>query len=295
MAVLRFALGVVLLMGVSVPIATASPGWTPGPDATGDNTIVGFIDSPQSGATLTPNADVYVQGWVVDTSATGWSGVDDVQVYLGQADQGGVLVAHAAMGVRRDDVASAFGNPYWATSGFTLSFAQSGFSIGSNMLTIYAHTPNKGSWYTQVQVQVPAPPDRPYADDPLLIVRSVVPSSGVNELDIDHSVSAVTIAGYAIDRNMPTSLQLGVGGSGVSVVQFYLDGPRNGGGAFLGNATLNQQNREATGFGQRFLNSGWQMTVHPTDFSVDKHEFYVYAESAYWPNETLVVIPFVLQ
>jgi len=74
-------------------------------------------------------------------------------------------------------------------------------------------------------------------------------------------------------------------------MQVYLDGPRQG-GIFLGNPQLGMNNREATGFGQRFLQSGWQLTVHPNEFSVDKHEFFIYAASAYWPNETLVVIPF---
>jgi hypothetical protein len=77
----------------------------------------------------------------------------------------------------------------------------------------------------------------------------------------------------------------------VSSVQFYLDGPRNG-GTFLGTAQQGLKYREATGFGQRFLQSGWEMTVHPGEFSIDKHAFFIYATSAYWPNETLVIIPF---
>ena len=52
------------------------------------------------------------------------------------------------------------------------------------------------------------------------------------------------------------------------------------------------KNREATGFGERFLQSGWQIDVHPSDFTVDKHELFIYATSAFWPNETLVIIPF---
>jgi hypothetical protein len=94
---------------------------------------------------------------------------------------------------------------------------------------------------------------------------------------------------------MPPNLQLGAGGSGVSSVLAYLDGPRtqgNGQGAHIATASLGQKNREATGFGDRFGMSGFEIDIHPTDLSVDKHELYVYAESAYWPNETLVVIPF---
>ena len=38
--------------------------------------------------------------------------------------------------------------------------------------------------------------------------------------------------------------------------------------------------------------SGFQIDIHPSDLSVERHVLYIYADSAYWPNETLVVIPF---
>jgi hypothetical protein len=38
--------------------------------------------------------------------------------------------------------------------------------------------------------------------------------------------------------------------------------------------------------------SGWQLTLHPRDLTVDRHELFLYAESAFWPNETLVIVPF---
>jgi hypothetical protein len=274
----------------STVAANAVNAWNPGPGASGDDTYAGFIDTPTSGATVTPNSMITISGWAVDQTAVGWSGIDDVQVYLGQQDQGGTLLVHGNIGVKRDDVASATGNSYWANSGFTASFSETGLSIGGNLLTVYIHTPDKGSWYKQLQLTVPAPPDRPFADDPLLVVRTADPS-----LDVAQNTPQLVLAGYAIDRNMPPNLQLGVGGSGVSVVMAYLDGPRNGGagaGTFVGNATLGQQFREATGFGSRFLNSGWQLTLHPNDLAIDRHALYIYAESAYWPNEALVIVPF---
>jgi hypothetical protein len=266
--------------------ADASSPWLPGPDAVGDDTYTGFIDSPAPGAVINFNSDIVLAGWVVDQTASGWSGIDDVSVYLGLKEQGGIVLAHARTGVPRADVASVFGNAYWASSGFSVSFANNGLAIGPNVLTVYLHTPDKGSWYRQVQLQVPAPPDRAFADDPLLIAREAVPS-----LDVTQATTSLTLRGYAIDRNMPTAVSVGIGGSGVSRVHFYLDGPRNS-GTFLGSATLGLKNREATGFGERFLNSGWEMTVHPSDFSADRHELYLYALSAYWPNETLLIIPF---
>jgi len=79
----------------------------------------------------------------------------------------------------------------------------------------------------------------------------------------------------------------------VTGIQVFLDGPRNA-GTFLGNAQLGLKNREATGFGERFLQSGFELTVHPGDISADKHQLFIYAASAYWPNDTLVIVPFTV-
>jgi hypothetical protein len=284
----------VLLCSVAprtVAADAASP-WLPGPSASGDDTYIGFIDTPVSGNTVIANSTIVIQGWAVDQTAVGWSGIDDMQVYLGVQDQSGTLLVRGTVAGRRDDVATATGNTSWANSGFSASFAETSLAVGPNLLSVYIHTPDKGWWYRQLQLTVPAPPDRPFADDPLLIVRTADPS-----LDVAQNTSNLILTGYAIDRNLPLSQQLGVGGSGVSVVQAFLDGPRNGGeggGTFVGNATLGQKNREATGFGDRFLMSGWQLTLHPRDLTVDRHVLYIYAESAYWPNETLVIVPFTI-
>ena len=269
--------------------ADVSSPWLPGPGAVGDDTYTGFIDQPTPGATVNFNSMVTVSGWVVDQTATGWSGVDGVDVYLGFQEQGAPLLAHAQVGVPRDDVASTFSNPNWGASGFVATFAQNGLGVGSNELTVYLHTPDKGWWYRQVEVRVPAPPDRPFADDPLVVVRDAIPS-----LQVSHTTNTLTLRGYAIDRNMPPNVSVGVGGSGVSQIQTYLDGPRNS-GTLLGSATLGEKNREATGFGERFLMSGFEITVHPSDFTVDRHELFIYALSAFWPNETLLIIPFTVQ
>src|SRR5438477_551351 len=93
--------------------------------------------------------------------------------------------------------------------------------------------------------------------------------------------ATLVVRGWIVDRTQPANVTVGVGGSGVSSLQVYLDGPRSG-GTFLGNGTLGMKNREATGFGERFLQSGWQIDVHPSDFTVDKHELFIYATSAFW-------------
>jgi hypothetical protein len=279
------ALGAFVLV-VDLVAADADSPWIAGQGAVGDDTFTGFIDVPASGSTVTRDTQVVLQGWVVDRTAVGWTGVDDVQIYLGLPDQGGSLVTHATLGQRRDDVAAALGNAYWANAGFAASFTDNGLATGSNLITVYAHTPDRGWWYKQVEVRIQPLPDIANADDPLLTVREVVPS-----VDVSQQTQNLTLRGWAIDRNLPLNLTLGVGGSGVSRIQVYLDGPRQT-GTFLGDAAMGLTNREATGFGERFLHSGWELTVHPGEFSIDRHEFFIYAASAYWPNETLVLILF---
>jgi hypothetical protein len=274
----------------SADLAAADAGspWIAGPNAVGDDTFSGFIDAPAAGSTVPHLSAVIVRGWIVDRTALGWTGIDGVQIYRGSQDQGGTLLASASVGVRRDDVVAALGNPFWVGAGFNASFTDSGLSIGPNVLSVYAHTPDRGWWYKQVTVRIPAPPDRGFADDPLLIVREAVPS-----VDVDQAAPTLTLRGYAIDRNMPLNLSVGAFGSGVGSIQFYLDGPKTA-GTFLGNAQQGLKNREATGFGERFLQSGWEINLHPGDFSVDKHALFIYAYSAYWPSETLEIMPFTV-
>jgi hypothetical protein len=271
---------------VPAPLGALSAGdWLAGPEASGENTFAGFIDAPAAGAGLQPNTPLTVRGWVVDRSAAGWTGIDDVQIYLGLRDQGGALLSKAAIGQRREDVAAAFGNGYWTNAGYSATFTNSGLGPGPNLLTVYAHTPNRGWWYQQVEVRLTPLPAIGFADDPLVVIREVVPST-----DVAQTVNTMTLRGYAIDRNMPPNLTLGVAGSGVTAIQVYLDGPP-GAGVPLATADLGKKNREATGFGDRFGQSGFEIVVHPSDMSVDRHTLFIYATSAYWPNQSLVILP----
>jgi len=105
-----------LLGAVSAPASVAADAfstWTPGPGAAGDNTYAGFIDVPPAN-TMVPTGNFQVAGWFVDTTADGWAGADDVQVFLGTMDGGGKMLAKAFFAQSRSHVAAALANPYWA-------------------------------------------------------------------------------------------------------------------------------------------------------------------------------------
>src|SRR5437763_13074480 len=114
-------LGLAGLFGALIGPASVSAdpltAWTPGPGAALDSTYAGFIDVPKNGATV-PTGSFTVAGWFDDTTAQGWAGADDVQVWQGTMDGGGKMLAKAIFAQNRPDVASATGNPYWAASGF---------------------------------------------------------------------------------------------------------------------------------------------------------------------------------
>src|SRR5919197_5387830 len=88
----------VLVLGMAVAalptpaaaqVVAGSGNWSPGPNAADDNTYAGNIDQPASGSTIAAGSAFHVAGWVVDTTAEGWAGIDEINVYLGSAGPGG--------------------------------------------------------------------------------------------------------------------------------------------------------------------------------------------------------------
>jgi hypothetical protein len=282
-----------LLCAIATATTTTAraEGWSAGSQASGEDTYVGVVDEPSPGASLPPNAQVVVRGWVVDQTAEGWSGIDQVQVFAGTMDGGGRLLANASVAQDRQDVAQTMGNPFWAASGWSAVVPAGALTGGSNALNVYIHAPDKGWWSRPLPVQVQAAPvpvpvaaSRQFSDDPLVVVQAPLPDTAV-----EPSVQTLTVRGIALDRN--AAANTGVGGSGVSHVIAYLDGDKRQ-GTFLGEATLGKTSRDATGWGERFGTAGWEMQIHPTEIAEDPHALFIYARSAVSDNETLVIVPF---
>jgi hypothetical protein len=122
-------------------------GWFSGPDAVGDSTISGSVDLQPGHA---------VTGWVVDTTAQGWSGIDDVQLFDGLMGAGGQMVGHPQFQLNRPDVATALNNPFFASSGWTANVPNNAYGPVA-LFYVYAHTPSKGWWYQQVYLSTPMP------------------------------------------------------------------------------------------------------------------------------------------
>lgn len=289
-------LGAALAVGVvtlpSSAVVQADSTWMPGPNAAGDNTYAGFVDAPSANATV-PTGSFVVNGWFVDKTAQGWAGADDVQVFQGTMDGGGKMLAKATIGQNRPDVAAALGSPLWAGSGFTAVVPPDSLAPGAQTLSVYAHTPDKGWWYTQVPVNVStpaaaAPAPGPAASSPpagaapgsvpqnqALVVAFEQPTDG----EILYTRNTFEISGYALDRNATPSQ--GVSGSGVNRVQVYIGNDRTNGGIYLGDADLGYTSGVADAmYGQPFGYSGWRLTFMPTQFHANSYTLYAYARSA---------------
>jgi hypothetical protein len=145
-----------LIPGSAVAAPVLGEGWLAGPGAVGANTYSGVIDAPIVGTSLTTSGAVQMAGWFVDRTADGWAGADDVEIYLGTMGNGGALLTHALFARERPDVAATFGRPDWAASGWTAIVPTTALVPGSNVVSVYAHSPAKGWWYSQVTLKVSA-------------------------------------------------------------------------------------------------------------------------------------------
>jgi Bacterial Ig domain len=261
-----------LIVSMAAPAAAQSSGWQGGPGAILDNTYVGFIDQPSSGAVVPGSGSFVVGGWFVDTTAQGWAGADQMQVWLGAMGGGGKMLANGIVGQYRPDVGTFLGNPFYGNSGFSASVPGSSVPGGPQTLSVYMHTGGKGWWYKTVNVNgggaAPSSgtssgssssttaPTNPSGGAPVVTVSA--PTEGQ---DVKASGSSqFTITGTAAD---PTT-----GAAGIDSVEVWINGERDSGsGQSLGQAQLNSGD------------GSWSLTFSPTKFPSTHTNIYVYAHS----------------
>jgi len=262
-----------LIASVAAPAAAqTSSGWQPGPGGAGDNTYVGFVDQPSNGATVAGSGTFVVGGWFVDTTAQGWAGADQMQVWLGAMGGGGKMLATGIVGQSRPDVGSALGNPFYANSGFSASVQGNTVPSGGQTLSVYLHTPGKGWWFKNVNVtgggasSATAPAGGSTAPAggstaPAVVAGGppvvTITTPKENENVKANGSSTYTIQGTAVDP--------ATGGAGIDRVEIWINGEMND-GQDLGQATLNSD-------------GSWSLSFTPTNFASTHTNIYVYAHS----------------
>lgn len=280
---LLFTLLAILSIALA-PRALAAPGeWQPGPNAAGDNTYAGVIDLPVSGASLPSNEPMTISGWVVDQSADGWAGIDNVHVYDGLAGAGGTFLGQATFAQARPDVAQALGNPFFANSGFALTLGVGVLAGGPHTLSVYAHTPAKGWWFSQVPVTIVAAAT---ATEPGAAAGPVNVLLRPSMVTVSKQQDHYSIKGYALDSSATADV-------GIDHVDVYMDEMRGHGGTFIAQASLGQDSPEAAGaYGPRFQQAGYQLDFKPANFSMGDHHIYSYAVSSITGRETIAITGF---
>jgi hypothetical protein len=284
-------LGLIGLLMLPLPAAAQGADWAPGPGAVLENTYAGFIDVPAANATV-PTGSFNVLGWVVDRTAQGWAGIDDVQVYLGAMDGGGRMLARASFAQSRPDVGAALANGFWSASGFNAFIPAGALPAGTHTLSVYAHTPGKGWWFKQVTVNASASAPTAPAPAPGAApgqVQGAVPP--VIQIDIPKTNERIgtrnefEIVGFALDPN--AARNQGSLGTGIDRVEVWVDGEKDLGGRLLGEAELGFSSTEAEQqYGAQFAGAGWRMRFQPTILKADVHTLYVYAHSVVSGKET---------
>lgn len=247
------------LLLVGSAVAGAQPaGWQAGPGAALENTFVGHVDEPANGAGVPGDGSFAVRGWFVDTTAQGWAGADDVQVWLGSMDGGGQMLADAWFAQPRPDVASVLGNGEWINSGFVAALPGSAVPSGAQTLYVYAHTPGKGWWFQTVSVT-----GGTAGGGPVLKIVNPQPE------EIVSTKSNYTITGQVAD---PTNITIDVWINGERGVKYSVD---------LGTTTPD-------------AGGNWQVTFTPTHFPSDRNNLYVYATNKVTRQETLASVGFTI-
>jgi hypothetical protein len=268
-----FLLVASVLFILHAPSALAAT-WQPAGDASGDMTYAGFVDQPAAGAQVASDQPFVVAGWFVDQTAAGWAGVDDVQVYDGLSGAGGTFLGRGQVGLERPDVAQALANGFWLRSGFSASLGP--LSPGAHTLSVYAHTPAKGWWFTQVPITVSSPAPPP--------LNTLVEPTGSER--VSRKLDSFTIRGFALDPTATT-------GTGIDRVQVYMDEPRFQGGTFVGEAQFGGSTPSAAAqFGPHFSEAGYRIDIRPSDFTAGNHHAYTYARSSASGLETQAVASF---
>jgi hypothetical protein len=270
-ASLALALGVTSVAAQSTAQPSSSqPAWSAGPGATTSDTYEGSVDSPTAGSSISGGSTLNVDGWFVDTTAQGWAGADQVEVFLGQMGSGGTQLAQGVVAESRPDVGSATGNAYWTNSGFDVQVPTTSLPAGNQTLDVYLHTPAKGWWFEPVTVDVSG--------------AATASSTTPAQASAATGAPQVTVTSPAENQNVLTSgdftitgnaTEPGAAASDIDRVEVWIDGERDS-GTLLGDTTPASD-------------GSWSMTFTPTKFASTHSNLYVYAHSKSTGQETETV------
>jgi hypothetical protein len=189
-----------------------------------------MVEAPRPNSRIAGGANLLVSGWAADTTASGWSGFDQVQVYNGDRSNGGTKVADGSVGLNRPDIADGLGSGFMRV-GYSAVVPASALPVGPATLYVYLHTADKGWWYKTVNVNQAAVQQLQFPMDPVVTIMH--PTGGEIVTNRQFGATAETVIdGFALDRNPQTNPSGppktnspfgGPGNVGIQSVTLYID------------------------------------------------------------------------
>jgi hypothetical protein len=219
-----------LLRGSRFVRVAASNEWTRGPHSNASNPLIGAVDPVYDDGDNT--TALAISGWVLDPSSIGSSGVDSIDMFLGPDIATGTRLAVAQLGLRRTAVPSVSDNPDWANAGFSISLPLAEVPLGPTQLTLAAHTPDKGTWLSTLQVVVPSLGSVP--------VRPAVAQTSAPLEPGPMPGLRAEIASPQPGDQVARSFVMDVLAPNADQIDIFLEPDRNAGGRLVGSASMPQ-------------------------------------------------------
>ncbi|MGB7986865.1 MAG: protease pro-enzyme activation domain-containing protein [Terracidiphilus sp.] len=207
------------------------------------------VDASTGSTTVSENDSLIVSGWVADP--VDGSPMSNVKVYID-----GSLFGTPTMGIARADVASCFGKPAWANSGFQLTASAASLSAGFHAVTVVAI--DSGSRSITLGPKTISVTGGPPIGNLEAVFDASTGSTTVSEND------SLFVSGWVADP---------VDGSPMSNVKVYVDG------SLFGTPTMGIARADvASCFGKpAWANSGFQLTASAALLSAGSHSVTVVA------------------
>jgi murein DD-endopeptidase MepM/ murein hydrolase activator NlpD len=101
------------------------------------------VNTPGDGQTIAGR--FAIGGWAIHEAAASGTGVNQVHIYFDGGPGSGARGVAATYGIRRDDVAAAFGDRY-RYAGYHFELESSELSLGQHTIHIYAHSTAVDQW-----------------------------------------------------------------------------------------------------------------------------------------------------
>jgi hypothetical protein len=239
----------------------ASVQWNPGPDADTDTPapLLGSVDPVSNGDTNATS--LTLSGWVADPTSTGSSGIDGLSVYLG-TDPSFVL-ASATLGIPR-----SMDNPDWSDAGFSVNLPLQQLPTGATSLTLAAHSADRGTWLSRLQIVVPALGSVPVRAPVVQAAPAPTPSPVALHAEIQ-TPQPNSLVGR--------SFVMQVFAPGADRVDVFMEPDRDAGGRLLGSSTDGVAN----------------VFSIPLSVSPNGHTLYIHAISSGSRQDQVLTLPII--